>query len=139
MGGEAKEDNLSPQQRLFVEYYVSDIGLNATLAAVKAGYSENSARQQASRLLTNDDIQAAISKLMLERSERNKIDADYVLRRARMMHEACWKKDDAKNAIAALKLVGDHVGVQAFKQQTEISGGITVEAKGMDAFYGGDE
>ena len=138
MSSEEKEDNLSPQQRLFVEYYVSDIGLNATLAAIKAGYSENSARQQASRLLTNDDIQAAISKLMLERSERNKIDADYVLRRAKMMHESCWSNDDAKNAIAALKLVGDHVGVQAFKQQTEISGGIAVEAKGLDAFYGDD-
>lgn len=131
---------LSPQQKLFVECYISDIGLNATAAAIKAGYSENSARQQASRLLSNANIQKEISRLMSERSERTRIDVDYVLKRATMMHEECWNRDDAKNAIAALKLVGDHVNVQAFKQHTEISGGITVEPKGLDDFYkSGDE
>ena len=72
---------------------------------------------------------------MEERINRVTVSADYVLERAKMMHEECWNRDDAKNSIAALKLVGDHVNVQAFKQQTEISGGITVEPKGLDDFY----
>lgn len=122
----------------FANEFVKD--LNATQAAIRCGYSEKTAKSQGSRLLTNADIVKRIDELKLERSERTKIDVDYVLKRATMMHEQCWARDDAKNAIAALKLVGDHVNVQAFKQHTEISGGITVEPKGLDDFYKqGDE
>lgn len=122
------------KHELFANEFVKD--LNATQAAARCGYSEKTAKQQGSRLLTNADISKRIDELKLERSERTKIDVDYVLKRATMMHEECWNRDDAKNAIAALKLVGDHVNVQAFKQHTEISGGITVEPKGLDDFYG---
>jgi len=122
------------RHEVFAQEFVKD--LNATQAAVRCGYSEKTAKQQGSRLLTNADISKRIDELKLERSERTKIDVDYVLKRATMMHEQCWSRDDAKNAIAALKLVGDHVNVQAFKQHTEISGGITVEPKGLDDFYG---
>lgn len=117
----------------FANEFVKD--LNATQAATRCGYSEKTAKSQGSRLLTNADIVKRIDELKLERSKRTKIDVDYVLKRATMMHEECWNRDDAKNAIAALKLVGDHVNVQAFKQHTEISGGITVEPKGLDDFY----
>ena len=126
------------RHEMFANEFVKD--LNASQAAMRCGYSEKTARSQGSRLLTDANILERISELKLERSERTKIDVDYVLRRATMMHEECWNRDDAKNAIAALKLVGDHVNVQAFKQHTEISGGITVEPKGLDDFYkSGDE
>lgn len=126
------------RHEMFANEFVKD--LNASQAAIRCGYSEKTARSQGSRLLTDANILERISELKLERSERTKIDVDYVLRRATMMHEECWNRDDAKNAIAALKLVGDHVNVQAFKQHTEISGGIIVEPKGLDDFYkSGDE
>lgn len=49
----------SVKMRRFVLHYV-DNGGNATKAAISAGYAENSARQQGSRLLQRDDIQQAI-------------------------------------------------------------------------------
>lgn len=67
------------RQIKFVEEYIKS--LNATDAAIRAGYSEKTARSQGSRLLTNVDIQNAIQEAKAERQERTKIDADYVLRR----------------------------------------------------------
>lgn len=126
------------RHEMFANEFVKD--LNASAAAIRCGYSESCSRQQGARLMSDANIKARVEELKLERSERTKIDVDYVLKRATMMHEECWDRDDAKNAIAALKLVGDHVNVQAFKQHTEISGGITVEPKGLDDFYKqGDE
>jgi len=49
----------SVKMRRFVLHYV-DNGGNATKAAIAAGYAENSARQQGSRLLQRDDIKRAI-------------------------------------------------------------------------------
>lgn len=130
--------NLTAKQEMFCREYLVD--LNATQAAIRAGYSVDSANVQGSQNLAKASIQERVAELMSERTQRVTVSADYVLERAKMIHEACWKQDDAKNSIAALKLVGDHVNVQAFKQHTEISGGITVEPKGLDDFYKqGDE
>lgn len=130
--------NLTAKQEMFCREYLVD--LNATQAAIRAGYSVDSANVQGSQNLAKASIQERVAELMSERTQRVTVTADYVLERAKMIHEACWNQDDAKNSIAALKLVGDHVNVQAFKQHTEISGGITVEPKGLDDFYkSGDE
>lgn len=50
---------LTPKQQRFVAEYLID--LNATQAAVRAGYSAKTAKQQASRLLTNVDVAAAVA------------------------------------------------------------------------------
>jgi phage terminase small subunit len=51
---------LNDKQQRFVAEYLVD--LNATQAAIRAGYSEKTARTQASELLTKPDIEAAIAK-----------------------------------------------------------------------------
>ena len=51
---------LTPKQSRFVEEYVIDF--NGTRAAIEAGYSQKTARQQALENLTKPDIQAAIEK-----------------------------------------------------------------------------
>lgn len=66
---------LPPKRRAFVEFYCQEGGWNGTKAAKQAGYSERSARQQASRLLSNADIQDAIKA----RIEQLKVGADEVL------------------------------------------------------------
>jgi phage terminase small subunit len=74
---EAKESDdikLTPKKRRFCEEYVKD--LNATQAAIRAGYSENSARSQGQRMLTIVDIQNYIKKLQAEISARNKMTVD---------------------------------------------------------------
>lgn len=73
-----KKEKLSDQQELFCKEYVKD--LNATQAAIRAGYSAKSARMQASRLITNDVITARISVLVDERMHRVQVDGDTILR-----------------------------------------------------------
>ncbi len=68
---------LSPKHRRFVAEYLID--LNGAQAAIRAGYSENSARQQASELLTNPDIRAAIEKRNQVRLDKLEITAERVL------------------------------------------------------------
>jgi phage terminase small subunit len=69
--------DLNPKQRAFVDEYLVD--LNATQAAIRAGYAPRSARQHATRLLANDVISTAIAEGQAKRSERTQITADRVL------------------------------------------------------------
>lgn len=70
---------LTAKQSLFVEEYLID--LNATQAAIRAGYSKKTARQIGEQNLSKLDIAAAIQIQQKQRSERVQIDADYVLKR----------------------------------------------------------
>lgn len=70
---------LTDKQELFCREYLID--LNATQAAIRAGYSENTASEQGARLLVNVKVQNYIQELKQQRNDRNKIDADYVLKR----------------------------------------------------------
>ncbi|MGS1116009.1 terminase small subunit [Castellaniella sp. UC4442_H9] len=70
---------IPPKQRRFIEEYLKD--LNGTQAAIRAGYSERSAKQQAEALLSKPHIQAAVSEAQAARSKRTEIDQDYVLAR----------------------------------------------------------
>ena len=68
---------LTEKQKRFAEEYLID--LNATQAAIRAGYSAKTANEQGSRLLANVSIQKAISKAIAERSGRTKISQDRVV------------------------------------------------------------
>ena len=70
---------LTAKQQVFVDEYLID--LNATKAAIRAGYSKKTANEQASRLLTVPSVKQAIAEAIAKRSERTKIDADWVLTR----------------------------------------------------------
>lgn len=70
---------LTAKQAQFVKEYLLD--LNATQAAVRAGYSEKTAAAQAARLLINVNVRNAVSEAQQARTERVEIDADYVLKR----------------------------------------------------------
>ena len=56
---------MTDKQKLFVASYLSN-GLNATQAAVQAGYSERTARQIGARLLSNANIKNAITEKLQE-------------------------------------------------------------------------
>lgn len=68
---------LTEKQRRFVDEYLID--LNATQAAIRAGYSVKTAREQASQNLTKLNIQQAISEKMAERSKRTGVNQDRVV------------------------------------------------------------
>lgn len=72
------EGSLTPKQRMFVREYIVD--LNATQAAIRAGYSAKTAQVQASRLLLNAMVERAITGAMNARSRRTQVTADRVLK-----------------------------------------------------------
>jgi phage terminase small subunit len=71
------QDGLTAKQRRFVEEYLVD--LNATEAAIRAGYSKRTARQMGAENLSKPVIAEAIRIAMAGRSQRTKITSDRVL------------------------------------------------------------
>lgn len=154
---------LTDKQELFAREYLKD--LNGTQAAIRAGYSEKTANEQASRLLANVNVQKFVAELKAARVEQTGIDAAYVLRRLVEIDQmdvldillqngelkpikdwpkvwrttlsgmdvvemvsadsaALLKKIKWPDKVKNLELLGRHVSVQAFKEQTstEITG-----------------
>lgn len=69
---------LNNRQKRFCDEYMID--LNATQAAIRAGYSVKTANEQGARLLTNVSVQAEIQRLQAEISRRTGISQDRVIR-----------------------------------------------------------
>lgn len=72
---------LTDKQEMFCREYLID--LNATQAAIRAGYSERTAPTIASENLIKPNVQKRIAELKSQRNEEVSIDAAYVLRRLR--------------------------------------------------------
>ncbi|ECH0238085.1 terminase small subunit [Salmonella enterica] len=70
---------LTDKQEMFCREYLVD--LNATQAAIRAGYSEKTATVIGSENLTKPNVQDRIAELKGERNAKVEIDAAYVLRR----------------------------------------------------------
>ena len=68
---------MTQKQKRFIEEYLID--LNATQAAIRAGYSPNSAKEIGCENLTKPNIRACIDKEMAERSKRTGVNADRVV------------------------------------------------------------
>lgn len=134
---------LNAKQALFVVHYLADEKMNATNAALAAGYSPRNAAKYAHELMQLPHVKAAIEAAMGERIERTQIDADYVLRQAVKLHERCMQEIrpftdrsgeqvhdedghplfvfNAQGAVKALELVGKHVGVGAFRDKLDLT------------------
>lgn len=72
-------NSLNDKQEMFCREYIKD--LNATQAAIRAGYSAKTAGSIANRLLAKVAVQTRINALKDQRIEEVKIDANYVLKR----------------------------------------------------------
>jgi phage terminase small subunit len=130
---------------MFVKEYLVD--LNATQAAIRAGYSEKTANEQASRLLANVSVSAAIQEAMDKRSERVDITADYVLQtiqdtveRCRQVKPVLDRKGDpvyvdtpsgdltpaytfeAQAVLKGCELLGRHLKLFTDKMETDVKG-----------------
>lgn len=68
---------MNDKQKRFAEEYLVD--LNATQAAIRAGYSPKTAGSQGERLLKDADVHAYITEMKAKRTERTQISADFVL------------------------------------------------------------
>lgn len=73
-----KGQKLTDKQKKFVEEYLVD--LNATQAAIRAGYSKKTADKTAAKLVVKSCIKNAISEEIAKRSKRTEITQDRVLK-----------------------------------------------------------
>jgi phage terminase small subunit len=71
--------SMTPKQERFVEEYLVD--LNATQAAIRAGYSERTAYEIGHQNLRKVEVQEALQTAFAARSQRVEIDQDWVVRR----------------------------------------------------------
>jgi len=114
---------------VFVQEYLKD--MNATQAAIRAGYSAHTAYSIGQENLNKPEIKQAIDTAMNERAERTELTQDYVLHNLQEIAERCMQKRpvmfkgvqavdddgnhlwtfDARSAIRAFELLGKHMGM----------------------------
>ena len=119
---------LTARQMRFVDEYLKD--LNATQAAIRAGYKATTAvAANAARLLKNDKVQEAIEARKQTRVERVELEQDWVVNELRKVAQRCLpvEDDDGKPianivnvGVKALELLGRHQGI--FIDKREITG-----------------
>jgi len=109
---------LTHKQQRFIDEYLLD--LNATKAAIRAGYSAKTARQMGAENLSKPAISRAIADAMQQRSAQARIDSGWVLSQAIKLYEMAWERSDLRTALRALEMIGKHVDVQAFKERVEV-------------------
>ena len=114
------------QEAFCIEYMVDN---NATQAAIRAGYSEDTARQIASQNLSKVNIADRIAELRAEQTSRTLVDADYVINGLLEVHQRCLQaepvmvrgeegmeesgefKFEHSGANKSLELLGKHLGI----------------------------
>ena len=115
-----RPSNLTTKQERFVEEYLVD--LNATQAAIRAGYSEKTAAAVGCENLTKPNIADALAAAFSARSQRTEITQDMVV--AELASIGFAKIPEAPirvtDKIAALDKLGRHLGM--FVQRIEHAG-----------------
>ena len=101
--------NLTPKQARFAEEYLVD--LNATQAAIRAGYSKKTANEQGAQLLAKLSIREAVAEAQEARSERTGITQDEVIQG--LKKEATLEGDGSSHSarVAAWAHLGKHLGI----------------------------
>lgn len=120
---------LKDRQEQFCREYIIDY--NATQAAVRAGYSERTAKSIGSENLTKPAILARVRELQKEQAERLSISADWVLMQLVEVYKRCMQQEevliwdselkkkvpsgeyvfDSKGALNALEMIGKHLAM----------------------------
>lgn len=135
---------LNAKQKRFVDEYLID--MNATQAAIRAGYSEKNAASIAVQLLNKTHVAEAVNRAISEREERTKITKDLVVQNLWEAYKVCstlvaklnfegkqdvdkdgkpaWRMVDASNAMSALDKLMKHVGGYEADNKRDVGGEI---------------
>ena len=120
---------LNDRQKLFCREYIID--LNATQAAIRAGYSEKTAYSQGQRLLKNVEIKASIDELKSTRSETAEITAQMVVDALACIAFSNYAEEKTRDKLQALSLLGKHLGM--FIERSENKTTITFDDEAIRA------
>ena len=132
---------LVPKIDRFVDEYLVD--LNGTQAAIRAGYSEKTAAQQASRLLRNVKVQQAITTSQKQLAEKGAWDVERLVDEAETDLMAARAGTQVSSASGALEIRGRVTGllnekhqpgqVQVTKIVINLAPGVKVPAEVVEA------
>lgn len=106
---------LTPKQKKFIDEYLLD--LNATQAAIRAGYSAKTANRIGPQLLVKSWISEEIQKAMQRREKRTEITVDRVVKElaAIALDDDAADYNDSRlrytSKLKALELLGKHLGM----------------------------
>lgn len=115
------EIKLTPKQKAFVREYKKNGG-NGTQAAIKAGYSENTADVIATENLRKPNIRQALEKEEKKLQEKYEYTIDDMVRE---LDDVKLKADAEQNRqaqIKAIELKGKAFGLFVDKQETTVKG-----------------
>lgn len=123
---------MTKKQKRFCEEYLID--LNATQAAIRAGYSPDTAKAIGCENLTKPDIRAHIDRAMAERSRRTGVNADRVIQElAKIAFVNATDVIDPKTAtVKENALPEDMAAIQSVKVKTFGEDGLEREIKMAD-------
>ncbi len=112
--------DLTPKQARFVEEYLLD--LNATQAAIRAGYSKKTANEQGAQLLAKLSIRQAVAEAQAIRSERTEITQDEVIQG--LKKEATLEGEGSSHSarVSAWAHLGKHLGM--FTDNLNLGGSV---------------
>ena len=123
---------MTQKQKRFIEEYLID--LNATQAAIRAGYSPDTAQQTGSENLSKPGIRAQIDRAMAERSKRTGVNAERVVQElAKIAFVNAAEVIDPKTAtVKEDALPEDTAAIQSVKVKTFGEDGLEREIKMAD-------
>ena len=93
---------LNEKRQRFVDEYLID--MNASQAAIRAGYSCHRANQRGYFLVTNGDVKKEIDRKMTEKAEKLDISREKIL--SLLMEEALNSENKGSERVAALSHLG---------------------------------
>ena len=111
--------NLTPKQQRFVEEYLID--LNATQAAIRAGYSEKTAQEIGSENLSKPMVAKAIAEAQEKLSNKAQVTVEMVVQG--LLNEAKDLSEGSTQSarVAAWAHLGKHLGMFKDKVEHDIS------------------
>lgn len=115
---------LTPKQARFVEEYLID--LNATQAAIRAGYSKKTAEQLGFQLLNKTSVSSAIADAQAERAQRTLVTQDMVIEGLLAEAKAQGEGTSHSARVSAWAHLGKHLGMFTDKvDHTSSDGSMT--------------
>ena len=127
---------MTPKQARFVEEYLVD--LNATEAAIRAGYSRKTAYAQGSRLLRNAEVAPAVKAAQEERAARTRVNADRVVQElariafADIREVISWSASGVVTVKPSAEMTPEQAGALAEVQDVATANGRTLRVKMHD-------
>ena len=100
---------MTAKQERFCQEYLVD--LNATQAAMRAGYSAKTANEQGSRLLANVSVKAHIAELQQAAAKRNEVTVDTVVTMLLDSYREAKAANQHGPAVRAAELLGKRLGM----------------------------